>query len=336
MIAQVLLSFLGSAAVVVAGGIMLGKGADRIANLTGLGRVWTGAVLLAVATSLPELVTDVSAVRMGAPNLAAGDLFGSNLTNMLILALIGLLPAKEQIVEEDAADAITACLAILLNALVVAFLMVRPKLALAGLRPGPALLPVVYLFGTRVVYLQGAMEPERSAGRNLEEVFAKARKSARPLVRSFLIFTLGASLIYFAAPVLASSAERVADVSGLGSSFVGTWLLGLTTALPELVTSLTAAVIGATDLAVGNLFGSCAFNMVIFFVMDLACPKGSVFSALDPVHALTGSLSIVLMTLGLASVVYRPGRRLAVIEPGSMLMVACYALSIGLVFAYTR
>ncbi|MFZ0888072.1 MAG: hypothetical protein WA005_06445 [Candidatus Binataceae bacterium] len=328
------LSFIGTGAVVVAAGIMLGTAADRIAALTGLGRIWTGAVLLAVATSLPELVTDVSAVRIGAANLAAGDLFGSNLTNMLILALLGLLPARKRIVE-DASNAITGCLAILLNALAVAALMVRPQLTLAGLQLHSVVLPVVYLFGMRVVYLQGATVSQPS-GVTVGARFAILGEAAKPLARSILIFTLGAIMIFFAAPVMASAAQRVALVSGLGSSFVGTWVLGMTTALPELVTSLTAAAIGATDLGVANLFGSCAFNMVIFFVMDLASPKGSVFSVLEPVHVLSGSLSMVLITLGLASVVYRRNGRLAIIEPGSILMMAGYALSIGLVFAYTR
>ncbi len=335
MTANALLGFLGSAALVVVAGVMLGKAADRIADLSGLGRVWTGAVLLAVATSLPELVTDVSAVKMGVPNLAAGDLFGSNLTNMLILGLLFLIPAREQIVRQDASDTITACLAILLNALVVACLIVHPRLVVAGLHPETLLLPVVYLFGTRVVYLEGAMNRADGPGMTPGERLSAARTALKSLALPVAVFGLGASLIFFAAPVLVNSAELLARTSGLGSSFVGTWLVGLTTAMPELVTSLTAVVIGATGLATGTLFGSCAFNMVIFFVMDLVSAKGSVFDALDPVHTMTGLLSIALMTLGLATVSYRR-HRLAVTEPGSMLILAGYALSICFVFAYTR
>ena len=336
MIAHALLGFLASAAVVVAAGIMLGTVAERIATLSGLGRVWTGAVLLAAATSLPELVTDVSAVRIGLPNLAAGDLFGSNLANMLILALLGLLPAKEPVPRRDTSDAITACLAVLLNALVMAFLIAPPHLVVAGLHPQVVLLPVVYLFGMRVLYLEGATKHADSAGMTLGERFASARSLAKPLTLPVAAFVLGATLIFFAAPVLANSAGSLAQVSGLGSSFVGTWLVGLTTAMPELVTSVTAVAIGAAELAAGTLFGSCAFNMVIFFAMDLACAKGSVFSALDPVHVVTGSLSMALMTLGLATVSYRPFRWPAIRERGSMLILAGYVSSIGLVFAYTR
>src|SRR6266851_10184729 len=80
---------LSGAAVVIAG-ILLGRSADEIANATGLGEMWTGWVLLAGATSVPEFVTDTSAVRIHAANLAGGDLFGSSLTNMAILAVLAL------------------------------------------------------------------------------------------------------------------------------------------------------------------------------------------------------------------------------------------------------
>src|SRR5215469_17989277 len=75
---------------VVLAGILLGWSADRIAVATGLGEMWTGWVLLAGATSVPEFVTDTSAIKIHAANLAGGDLFGSSLTNMAILAVLAL------------------------------------------------------------------------------------------------------------------------------------------------------------------------------------------------------------------------------------------------------
>jgi len=80
------LEFLALAAVVALAGTFLARSADQIAEITRLGRLLIGSVLLASATSLPELTVDVSAVRQGMPDLAAGDLFGSSLMNLLILA----------------------------------------------------------------------------------------------------------------------------------------------------------------------------------------------------------------------------------------------------------
>ena len=85
-----LLQFLLCAAVIIVAGTFLSKYADAIAELTGLGRLLIGSVLLAGATSLPELTVDISAVRLGTMDLAVGDLLGSSLMNLLILALLDL------------------------------------------------------------------------------------------------------------------------------------------------------------------------------------------------------------------------------------------------------
>jgi cation:H+ antiporter len=135
-----------------------------------------------------------------------------------------------------------------------------------------------------------------------------------------------------AAPPFASSAQAIAELSGLGAIFVGAFLVGLSTSLPELVTAIAAARLGAFDLAVGNLFGSNAFHMAIFLAMDLAAP-GPIFAALDPGHALVASSAILLMALGVAAMVYRAERRFALLEPDRLLMIAFYAASAWILFA---
>jgi cation:H+ antiporter len=89
--------FVLSAATIVAAGTKLAHYGDKIAELTGLGRLWIGAVLIAGATSLPEVLTDVSAALMNEPDLAIGDLFGSNMANMLILGLIDLAHRQRRV-----------------------------------------------------------------------------------------------------------------------------------------------------------------------------------------------------------------------------------------------
>ena len=80
-----------AAALVVWAGIRLARAGDEIAERAHLSRLAVGIVLMATATSLPEIVTDVSAAVVGAPDLAVGDLFGSCMANMAILAVIDLL-----------------------------------------------------------------------------------------------------------------------------------------------------------------------------------------------------------------------------------------------------
>jgi cation:H+ antiporter len=276
---------------------------------------------------MPELATDVSAVRLGAPNLAAGDLFGSSLANMLILAAIGYVSVGAPVFcAATPVHAVTACLAIVLNAAAGVFVLMRLQ------HPGwpvgleSLLLAAGFVAGIRIIY------SHRGAGGPLEgSQPPRWTPQAREAVVQFLLASAG---VLIAAPAFAWSAKRIAELSGLGTTFVGTWLVGLATSLPELVTAVAALRLGAVDLAVGNLFGSNAFNMVVFLPMDLAYPGSSIFGVLDPAHALSALLAVVLMALGLAAIVLRSEGRRSLLEPGSALMIAVYLSGLLLLYLY--
>jgi cation:H+ antiporter len=329
------------AAVVVAG-ILLAWSADRIANATGLGEMWTGWVLLAGATTVPEFVTDTSAVRLHAANLAGGDLFGSSLTNMAILAVLALsfAPGPVELADgsesahraelQGSSDLFNAGLAILLTILGTTFILFHTNMGVHGLRPESLSLLVIWIAGTRVLYKrQQSHSNEPGAVVSSEQGKATDR---RRLYWPILIFAGGAILIFLIAPAFANCARQFAAVSGWGDSFVGIWLLGFSTALPDLVTSIAACRLGAFDLAVASLYGSCAFNMVVFFVMDLASPR-PVFSILDPVLALSGALAVVLMLLGVAAVALRRHFVLAPTLRGGVLL-ASYGAAIWIIYAF--
>ncbi|MBL8997100.1 MAG: hypothetical protein KJZ74_12520 [Gemmatimonadales bacterium] len=326
--------FILSAVAVVAAGTALTRAADAIAERTGLGRAWIGLILLATATSLPEVATDIAAVRLGALDLAAGDLFGSSMANMLILALLGLVPPRNQVFERAALDhALSASLAIVLNA-TAAMLILSPLGASAfGIGMEAVVLLAIFFAGTLVVFRQNKLITLAAATAGVVPPVLP-QPHVLTLRRAILRFA-GASLaILLVAPVFAQSAHRIAELSGLGQTFVGTLLVGLSTSLPELVTALTAVRLGAFDLAVGNLFGSNAFNMVVFVFMDAAHP-GALFAALDKGHALTALFAVVLMAIGLAAIVFRAERRHALVEPGSLLMVLSYLAGIWALYDYS-
>ena len=118
----------------------------------------------------------------------------------------------------------------------------------------------------------------------------------------------------------------------MSATFIGTSLVAITTSMPELVTALAAVRLGAFDLAVGNLFGSNAFNMAAFFFADAAFREGPLLSAVDPAHALTALWSILLMNVGLMGIMYRVEKRYLLIEPDSMAMIVGYFLGLWLLF----
>ncbi|TKB70579.1 MAG: hypothetical protein E8D52_00320 [Nitrospira sp.] len=143
---------------------------------------------------------------------------------------------------------------------------------------------------------------------------------------------MGALVLLVAAPVLAWSAERIAEESGMTATFIGTSLVAITTSLPELVVSISAVRLGAFDLAVGNLFGSNAFNMAAFFFADLAYRGGGLLSTVSSTHALTALWAIIMMNIGLMGIMYRAERRFRLIEPDSLLMIVVYVLGLWLLF----
>jgi cation:H+ antiporter len=325
----------GGVAVVLAG-VVLARSCDVIAARTRLGRVWVGSIFLAAATSLPELTTDIAAVRIGAADLAAGDLFGSSMANMLILAGIALRPGEELFRRAALDHALSAALAIVLNAIAAVAILLAPQATVLGLGPGSLLLLIAYLAGTRVLFRHSTVAREAGVAielGGLEAAPPQGGEAELPSLGGAVVrFLLASAVILVAAPVFASAAVRLAELTGIATSFIGTWLVGMTTSLPELVTCIAAVRMGALDLAVGNLLGSNAFNMVIFVPLDLAQPGEPMLAAVSAVHAVTALVAIIMMAVALGAVVYRskvPGARL---EPISVLMIGVYVTGLLIVY----
>jgi cation:H+ antiporter len=107
----------------------------------------------------------------------------------------------------------------------------------------------------------------------------------------------------------------------------------MSTTLPELVTSLAAVRLGAHDLAIGNVFGSNAFNMILLIPLDLAQP-GSLLAELSPTHALTCMTAVLATQIAVLGQVYRVERRRPLIEPDAWLLIAVVLGGLGLVYAH--
>lgn len=330
------LIFLCAAAIIVLTGSRLSRYGDQIAEFTGLGRLWIGVVLMSTATSLPEVFTTVSASWLNAPDLAAGDLFGAGMSNMLTLGLIDLMHRQKRVWHEAAlGHALTAALAMVLTAFAAFFVLLHVNVSHVGVGLGSLTLFLLYVLGMRLVFRQEDMERRQREqvvlieGNNASQTRVHRRTELR---RAIIGFTLCALALLVAAPFLAWSADRIAEETGVGATFIGTSLVAITTSLPELVTAVAAVRLGAFDLAVGNLFGSNAFNMAAFLFADLAYREGDLLSSLNSVHALTALWSILMMNIGVMGIIYRAEKRFILIEPDSLLMIVSYILGLWLLF----
>lgn len=329
-----LLEFCVLAAIIIAAGTILTRCADAFAEITGAGRLLVGSVLLAGATSLPELTVDLSAIRLDLPNLAVGDLIGSSLMNLLILAVMDLShhARGKMLSRAAAAHALSGTLGIALTALVGVGILIAPRFPntlLFGVHATVWALAIGYCLGVRLVYLDQRVAARQAVDEGGAE---KCPHSRSELGRYIAGFAAAAAVIFLIGPRLADTAGEIAERTGLGNSFVGTTFVALSTSLPELVASITAVRMGAFDLVVGNVFGSNAFNMLLFLPLDLAYP-GTLFAVADSAHVISVLTVVVCTSIVIMGQLYLPDSRRRFIEPDAWLVISLISVALGLVYA---
>jgi cation:H+ antiporter len=259
------------------------------------------------------------------------------MANMLILGIIDLMHRQKRVWQQAAFEhALSAGLAIFLTGFAAFVVLFGLDVKHGGIGLGSMLLLIFYVFGMRVVFRQEIMKRRQREQEKVVEGQA-AEDSKQPsrresLRRALIGFGTAALGLLIAAPFLASSANEIAEQTGITASFIGTSLVGITTSLPELVTATAAVRLGAFDLAVGNLFGSNAFNMAAFFFVDLAYRSGPLFNTVSDVHAMTALWSILLMSAALMGIIYRVEERYMLIEPDSFAIILGYCLGLWLLF----
>jgi cation:H+ antiporter len=323
------LIFIASSVVIVLAAIKLAEYGDVIAVRTRLGGMFIGALLLAGATSLPELVTAISSIQQTVPNLAAGNFFGSNMFNMFLLAVLDMIFFQARILRRVAfTHALTAALAVSLGGLVVFFLLADIDWKIGWVGVDSLVVMLVYIGGVRLIQTQGGR-----SGAAIEPA-AVVPSHVMSLRRALLGFGAATAVLILVVPFLVSSSAEIARITGLGTGLVGTVLVAFVTSLPELVSALTAIRLGAFDMAVGNLFGSNVFNMFALALVDVFYTQGRFLGAIDPAFALAGLLGLLLTSLGLIGNLARLERRFVFVELDALLLIIVYLA--GLYFLYLR
>jgi cation:H+ antiporter len=322
---QWLLIFAVSAVAVMGAGSVLARAGDAIATRTHLGGLFVGMLLMAAATSLPEIVTDASAAAAGAPDLSVGDLFGSSMANMAILAIIDLTARRRVWPSVELGHARLGAVAITLTAFVLLALVSPSGIRIGWV--GIESLAVVALYVIAAAWVGRADRSRRRAEPTPgEEVLIPVGWGAGggSLRRDLFVFEAASAVILVSGPALALSADGIAKQTGIAETFIGVTLLAVSTSLPELVASLAAVRIGAHDLAVGNLFGSNAFNMTVVLWIDLAYTDGPVLQSVSITQLIPGLGAILLMGLAIGALVTGRATRLRRGEPDAVLVVLAY------------
>jgi cation:H+ antiporter len=320
-----------SALTIVAAGILLTKFADAIAKITGLGGLLVGSVFLAAATSLPELTVDISAVRLGMVDLAVGDLFGSSLFNLLILAICDLLHRERGRLFSRAsmAHALSATQSIAMTALAALGILLSPAIgaySISGLSYGTLAILGAYILGLRLVFNDQKFSSQENSGSPTLSP-SKLPALAKPLAG----YGVAAAIILVAAPYFAAAAGKISEMTGLGGTFVGTSLVAFCTSLPELVTGIAAVRMGSFDLALGNIFGSNTFNMMLLVPLDFVS-EGPILASVSPTHVVTCLSTIVITAVAVMGQLYQVEQRKRIVEPDALLVITLVIAALAAIF----
>ena len=295
--------------VIILVGTRLSKYGDIIAEKTGMGRIWVGIVLLATITSLPEVATGISSVAIiKNPDLAIGDLFGASLLNLAIIAVVDVLYKKGPILHFLGTGIVLATiLSVLLIAAAATSIFLAHSVLSASIFGfigiySPILLCIFFL-SQYMLFLFKIRQTDST-----DETDSQGNEYASiSLKRTILYFSLTAIAIIGAGTWLGFIGDQIADSTGMKASFVGTLFLAISTTAPEMVVSISAARLGALEMAVANVVGSNLFNIgVIIFLNDLFFHEGPILKYVSTGHILTALFALMMSSIVIIGVIFRP------------------------------
>jgi cation:H+ antiporter len=327
------LGFLASAAAIVFCGARLSRYGDIIAEKTGLGRTWIGILMMASVTSLPELMTGISAVTyVDAPDIAVGDVLGSCVFNLLILASLDVAEREKPIsTRAQQGHVLSAGFGILLLSLVGVSLFRREGISPFGWIGFYSLLTVaIYLLAIRLVYFYEKRQIARFIGQRAEEFRYKNVQLKSALIN----YGWNALVVVGAAVLLPRFGAGIAEATGLGQTFVGNIFVAIVTSLPEVVVSVAAVKIGAIDLAIANLLGSNLFNILILAIDDAFFLPEPILSHVDSSHVLSALAAIAMTSIAIIGLTYQAERKLLRMSWDSLAMVFVFIANLMLLYMY--
>jgi len=326
------IEFIISAVIIVFAGIRLTTYADVLGDRFNIHKAWVGVVLLGLVTSLPEAITSLtSVISFRALDLAVGNILGSNNINPLIIVILDIVYRKGSVTsqaESTRSHVLSGAFAILLTMVVLGEIFLSPKMfsfRVGFLSFGNLLIAIIYLVGIKILSV-----PEEHIRQKKASKVKGADKISLPSL--YLNIVVSALFVIAAAIWLASSAEKLAQATGLGRTFFGSIFLAFVTSLPEIVVSLSALRLGSINMAIGNIFGSNMLNIFIIFICGLFYPKGSILNFVSQTHIISAILSIVLILIAIIGINIKKKKTVFGLGWDSILMIAVFIVWSGLIY----
>jgi cation:H+ antiporter len=289
------------------GGELLVRGAVGIAQRLGVSTLFTGLVIVGAATSMPEMVASVQAALAGSPDIAWGNIVGSNIANALLILGVTALIAPIAVSGMGRRDAVVA-LAVSLGLWVLA-------VAGTGARGiGLAMLALLVAYVVWRYRHPGAAVPDDDHAGHPPGWFAAGG-----------LFVAGLAALVAGGQALVTGAIDLALLAGVSETAIGLTVVAVGTSLPELAASLAAAVRGRPGLALGNVVGSNIYNILLIGGATMAI-------APFPLPASLAGMQMALMSASALMLLVLLWRGKVIGRVAGAVMTAIFATNIVLVF----
>ncbi|HSO57349.1 MAG TPA: sodium:calcium antiporter [Paenisporosarcina sp.] len=323
-----------AAVVTVLAAIELANNADVLSGQTPLGGLFVGTLLLGGATSLPEVTTSVTSVLISNPNIAVGNMLGSNMFNIFIIACYDIYYRKMRLYQRvSTAHLYTAGLGLLLSVITLAALVRKLEFMVRGVGLDSLFIASVYCVGIFVISrITKESNDIHFSSHDLDKKVLLNYKPKLSIKTAFVKFILAALAIMGAGTLLSISGDTLAEITGLGSTFIGSFLMAVTTSLPEAVAVLVALKVRNTNMAIGAILGSNIFNMLILVGSDIAYPYGPILANVSPLHKITAFTVTILSVLVIISLMRKKNTSVFSYILPSLLIIIGYFVATYLIF----
>jgi cation:H+ antiporter len=296
------------------------RGASRLAAAFGISPLVIGLTVVAFGTSAPEMAVTTLSSLSGQADIALGNVIGSNIFNIFLIlgvsSLVVPLTVSRQLIRLDVPLMIGASLLVYL-------------FALNGIIGRPE---GILLFAGIVAYTGFLIHQSRREGKAVlaeyEQTYGKKEpRTANVLLKDVAILLAGLGLLVLGSQWLVTGAVMVAHKLGVSELVIGLTIVAAGTSLPELATSVVASIRGERDIAVGNVVGSCLFNLLaVMGLAGMVSPSGIAVSR----QTLQIDLPVMVLAMGICLPIFFTGKRISRGE-GALLFSGYIAYTIYLI-----
>lgn len=246
--------------ILILGGDFLVRGASSIALRLHISPLVVGLTIVAFGTSAPELLISLKAALSGSPDMAMGNVVGSNICNLALVLGITCLISDINV----NADSIKIDWPVTMGSSLMLYFVVSEENPLISRFEGLAFVGLIIVY---TVFIIRKSRKEIKSIKALESELDVPDSPSKNIWKDLFFILLGCAGLYFGSDWFVSGASHIAESFGVSHRVVGITVLALGTSLPELVTAIVAALKKETDLALGNLMGSNIFN--IFSILGI-------------------------------------------------------------------